>query len=344
MFIPPIGDKDLEEISSLVILCMNKENNKDIFLDDLLKATDHFDQSNIIGCGGFGLVYKAVLSDGRKVAIKRLSGEYFQVEREFQAEIETLSSAQHPNLVHLQGYCKYKNDRLLIYTYMENGSLDYWLHEKTDGPTSLDWKTRLQIAQGAARGLAYLHQSCDPHILHRDIKSSNILLNEKFEAHLADFGLARLIRPYDTHVTTDLVGTLGYIPPEYGQASVATYKGDIYSFGVVLLVLLTGKRPMDMCRAKEYRDMIAWVILMKKEKREIEVFDPFIYDKEHEKELLIILDIACLCLSQNPKMRPCSLQLVSWLDNINAVSALSCSKPKDQCAPSLSHSLSHVLE
>ncbi|KAL8535748.1 hypothetical protein ACS0TY_011402 [Phlomoides rotata] len=329
-------DKDLEEISSLVILCMNKENNKDIFLDDLLNATDHFDQSNIIGCGGFGLVYKAILSDGRKVAIKRLSGEYFQIEREFQAEIETLSRAQHPNLVHLQGYCKYKNDRLLIYTYMENSSLDYWLHEKTDGPTSLDWKTRLQIAQGAARGLAYLHQSCDPHILHRDIKSSNILLNEKFEAHLADFGLARLIRPYDTHVTTDLVGTLGYIPPEYGQASVATYKGDIYSFGVVLLELLTCKRPMDMCRPKEYRDMIAWVIQMKKEKREIEVFDPFIYDKEYEQELLIILDIACLCLSQNPKIRPCSLQLVSWLDNISAVSAFSCSRSKDQCAPSLS--------
>ncbi|XP_057777784.1 phytosulfokine receptor 1 [Salvia miltiorrhiza] len=314
-------EKNLEDISSLVILCQNKEN-KEIFLDDLLKATDDFDQSNIIGCGGFGLVYKAVLSDGRKVAIKRLSGEYFQIEREFQAEIETLSRAQHPNLVHLQGYCKYKNDRLLIYTYMENGSLDYWLHEKTDVPSSLDWETRLQIARGAARGLAYLHQSCDPRILHRDIKSSNILLDEKFEAHLADFGLARLILPYDTHVTTDLVGTLGYIPPEYGQASVATYKGDIYSFGVVLLELLTGKRPMDMCRPKPYRDMISWVIRMKRESREVEVLDPFVYDKQHAQVMLTILEIACLCLRENPKARPCTLQLVSWLDNIDSVSVL----------------------
>ncbi|KAA8532323.1 hypothetical protein F0562_032356 [Nyssa sinensis] len=278
--------KDFEELGSrLVVLFQNKENNKELSLDDLLKSTNNFDQANIVGCGGFGLVYKAALPDGRKVAIKRLSGECGQMEREFQAEVEALSRAQHPNLVVLQGYCKYKNDRLLIYSYMEKGSLDYWLHEKLDGPSSLDWDTRVQIALGAARGLAYLHQSCEPRILHRDIKSSNILLDENFEAHLADFGLARLILPYDTHVTTDLVGTLGYIPPEYGQASVATYKGDVYSFGVVLLELLTGKRPMDMCKPKGSRDLISWVIQMRSEKRESEVFDPFIYDKEHSKQL-----------------------------------------------------------
>ncbi|XAR53192.1 Non-specific serine/threonine protein kinase [Bertholletia excelsa] len=311
-------EKELEELgSSLVVLFQNKDNTKELSLEDLLKSTNGFDQANIIGCGGFGLVYKATLADGRKLAIKRLSGECGQIEREFQAEVETLSRAQHPNLVLLQGYCKFKNDRLLIYSYMENGSLDYWLHEKLDGPSLLDWDTRLQIAQGAARGLAYLHQSCEPHILHRDIKSSNILLDENFEAHLADFGLARLILPYDTHVTTDLVGTLGYIPPEYGQASVATYKGDVYSFGVVLLELLTGKRPMDMCKPKGSRDLISWVIKMKKEKRETEVFDPFIYEKQHSKEMLWLLEIACLCLSECPKVRPSTQQLVCWLDNID---------------------------
>ncbi|CAI9774722.1 unnamed protein product [Fraxinus pennsylvanica] len=316
-------EKDLEELgsSSLVILFQNTETNKEISLGDLLKATNDFDQSNIIGCGGFGLVYKAILPDGKRVAIKRLSGEYGQMEREFQAEIETLSRAQHPNLVHLQGYCKYKNDRLLIYSYMENGSLDYWLHEKVDGPSSLDWDMRLQIARGSARALAYLHQSCEPHILHRDIKSSNILLDENFEARLADFGLARLIYPYDTHVSTDLVGTLGYIPPEYGQASVATYKGDVYSFGVVLLELLTGKRPMDMCKPKGSRDLISWVIQMKREKRETEVFDPFIYNKENAEEMLWVLEIACLCLSEIPKIRPSTEQLVSWLDSTSSFSS-----------------------
>ncbi|KAL6187194.1 hypothetical protein ACLB2K_043309 [Fragaria x ananassa] len=311
-------EKYLEELGSKsVVLFQNKGNNKELSLDDLLHATNNFDQANIIGCGGFGLVYKATLPDGKKVAIKRLSGDCGQMDREFRAEVEALSKAQHPNLVHLQGYCTYKSDRLLIYSYMENSSLDYWLHEKLDGASCLDWNTRLKIAQGAARGLAYLHQSCEPHIVHRDIKSSNILLDENFKAHLADFGLARLLLPYDTHVTTDLVGTLGYIPPEYGQASVATYKGDVYSFGVVLLELLTGKRPMDMCKPKLARDLISWVFQMKREKRETEVFDPVIYDKQKDQELLCVLEIALLCLSGCPKVRPSTQQLVSWLDNIN---------------------------
>ncbi|XP_059278689.1 phytosulfokine receptor 1 [Lycium ferocissimum] len=314
------ANKEMEDLGSSLVIFFhnNKENNyKEMCLDDLLKCTNNFDQSNIVGCGGFGLVYKAILRDGRKVAIKRLSGDYGQMEREFQAEVESLSRAQHPNLVHLQGYCKYRTDRLLIYSYMENGSLDYWLHEKVDGPALLDWDLRLHIAQGAARGLAYLHQACEPHILHRDIKSSNILLDENFEAHLADFGLARLILPYDTHVTTDVVGTLGYIPPEYGQAAVATYKGDVYSFGVVLLELLTCKRPMDPCKPRASRDLISWVIQMKKQKRETEVFDPLIYDKQHAEEMLLVLEVALLCLHEYPKIRPSSQQLVSWLDNIN---------------------------
>ncbi|CDY15822.1 BnaC02g34410D [Brassica napus] len=275
-----------------------------------------FDQSNIIGCGGFGMVYKAVLPDGRKVAIKRLSGDCGQIEREFKAEVETLSRAQHPNLVLLQGFCFYNTDRLLIYSYMENGSLDYWLHERNDGPALLDWRTRVRIAQGAAKGLYYLHQACEPHILHRDIKSSNILLDENFDSHLADFGLARLMNPYETHVSTDLVGTLGYIPPEYGQASVATYKGDVYSFGVVLLELLTDRRPVDMCKPKGGRDLISWVVRMKSEGRASEVFDPFIHGKENEKEMVRVLEIACLCLSGNPKQRPTTEQLVSWLDHV----------------------------
>ncbi|XWS22981.1 hypothetical protein CRYUN_Cryun29cG0082100 [Craigia yunnanensis] len=315
---PDTSGKDLEEFSSrLVVLFQNRATYKELCIDDLLKSTNNFDQANIIGCGGFGLVYGGTFPDGRKVAIKRLSGDCSQMDREFCAEVEALSRAQHPNLVHLQGYCMHKSDRLLIYSYMENGSLDYWLHEKVDGPSSLDWETRLQIAQGAARGLAYLHQSCEPHILHRDIKSSNILLDENFKAHLADFGLARLILPYDTHVTTDLVGTLGYIPPEYGQASVATYKGDVYSFGVVLLELLTGKRPMDMCKPKGSRDLISWVIHMKMENKDSEVFDPFIYGKQHDKEMLRVLEIACLCLSESPKVRPTTQQLVSWLDKVD---------------------------
>ncbi|KAJ0966812.1 hypothetical protein J5N97_023729 [Dioscorea zingiberensis] len=301
--------------SSLVLLFQNKDN-KGLSINDILNSTNNFNQALIVGCGGFGLVYKATLPDGRKVAIKRLSGDFCQMEREFQAEVEALSRAQHKNLVLLQGYCRIGNDRLLIYSYMENGSLDYWLHEKFETGATLDWSTRLQIAQGAARGLSYLHQSCQPHILHRDIKSSNILLDENFVAHLADFGLARLILPYDTHVTTDVVGTLGYIPPEYGHSSVATFKGDVYSFGVVLLELLTSRRPVDMCKPKCCRDLIAWVLQMKKDKKEIEVFDPCIYDNTHHNQMLQVLEIACMCVNKSPKLRPLTQQLVTWLDNI----------------------------
>ncbi|KAG6421367.1 hypothetical protein SASPL_117918 [Salvia splendens] len=287
---------------------------KDLTVADLLKSTNNFSQSNIVGCGGFGLVYKADLPNGSRAAIKRLSGDCGQMEREFQAEVEALSRAQHKNLVSLQGYCRYGNDRLLIYSYMENGSLDYWLHERVDGSSSLPWETRLRVAQGAARGLAYLHK--EPNIVHRDIKTSNILLDEKFEAHLADFGLSRLLHPYDTHVTTDLVGTLGYIPPEYSQTLTATFRGDVYSFGVVILELITGRRPVEVCRGKNCRNLVGWMYQLKSEKRESELFDSCLKERDCEKQLLELLDIACKCIEQDPRKRPSIDEVVSLLEAV----------------------------
>ncbi|XWS28040.1 hypothetical protein CRYUN_Cryun25bG0031600 [Craigia yunnanensis] len=321
----PIDDLD-EELSwshrlseapgSSKLVLFQSLNYKELTVTDLLKSTNNFNQANIIGCGGFGLVYKAYLPHGTKAAVKKLSGDCGQMEREFRAEVEALSRAQHKNLVSLQGYCKHGNDRLLIYSYMENGSLDYWLHESVDGSSVLKWDVRLKIAQGAARGLAYLHKVCEPNIVHRDVKSSNILLDEKFEAHLADFGLSRLLRPYDTHVTTDLVGTLGYIPPEYSQTLTATCRGDVYSFGVVLLELLTGRRPVEVCKGKNCRDLVSWVFQMKSEKREAEIIDSSIWDKDREKQLLEMLGIACKCLDQDPRRRPLIDEVFSRLNNI----------------------------
>ncbi|ONK74924.1 uncharacterized protein A4U43_C03F11510 [Asparagus officinalis] len=302
--------------SKLVLFFQNSDSNKELTISDLLKSTNNFDQANIIGCGGFGLVYKAYLPNGTKTAIKRLSGDCGQMEREFRAEVEALSRAQHKNLVALKGYCRYGNDRLLIYSYMENGSLDYWLHEKSDGGSLLKWDSRLKIAQGSARGLAYLHKVCEPNIIHRDVKSSNILLDEKFEAHLADFGLARLIRPYDTHVTTDLVGTLGYIPPEYSQTLTATLRGDVFSFGVVLLELLTGRRPVDVCKGRGCRDLVSWVLQMKAEGKEEQVFDAVIWSKAKERELMVVLETACRCIVSDPRHRPTIDQVVIWLDGV----------------------------
>ncbi|KAH7544111.1 hypothetical protein ACOSQ2_031162 [Xanthoceras sorbifolium] len=305
-----------EALGSSKLVLFRNSDCKDLTVADLLKSTNNFNQANIIGCGGFGLVYKASLPNGTKAALKRLSGDCGQMEREFQAEVEALSRAQHKNLVSLQGYCRHGTDRLLIYSYMENGSLDYWLHESLDKDSILKWDVRLKIAQGASRGLAYLHRVCEPHIVHRDVKSSNILLDEKFEAHLADFGLSRLLRPYDTHVTTDLVGTLGYIPPEYSQTLTATCRGDVYSFGVVLLELLTGRRPVEVCKGKNCRDLVSWVFQMKSEKREAEIIDSSIWDKAREKQLLEMLEIACKCIDQDPRRRPFIEEVVSWLDVI----------------------------
>ncbi|XP_078175968.1 leucine-rich receptor-like protein kinase family protein [Carex rostrata] len=295
----------------------------DISFQDILTATSNFDQSSIIGCGGFGLVYKAELVSGAKLAIKRLSGNSWLMEREFKAEVEALSVAQHENLVPLKGYCIHGDLRLLIFSYMENGSLDDWLHDQgnhasdSDVNCQLDWPTRLRIAQGASRGLSYIHEVCRPHIVHRDIKSSNILLDKKFNAHVADFGLARLIHPYQTHVTTELIGTLGYIPPEYGQGCIATLRGDIYSFGVVMLELLTSKRAVEELPNRSI-ELVQWVRELKSVGREVEVFDPYLRGKGYDREMLKVLDVACICVDYNPINRPSIQQVVKWLQNTDA--------------------------
>ncbi|KAG8074818.1 hypothetical protein GUJ93_ZPchr0006g42110 [Zizania palustris] len=304
---------DVIKGSMLVMVPRVKGESNNLTFKDILKATNNFDQQNIIGCGGNGLVYKAELPNGSTLAIKKLNGEMCLMEREFTAEVEALSMAQHDNLVPLWGYCIQGSSRLLIYSYMENGSLDDWLHNRDNTRPLLEWPTRLKIAQGASQGLSYIHNVCKPHIVHRDIKSSNILLDREFRAYVADFGLARLILPYDTHVTTELIGTLGYIPPEYGQAWVATLRGDIYSFGVVLLELLTGKRPVQVL--SKSKELVQWVREMRSQGKDAEVLDPVLRGRSHEDQMLKVLDVACKCISHNPCMRPNIQEVVSCLDN-----------------------------
>ncbi|KAK4789281.1 hypothetical protein SAY86_020600 [Trapa natans] len=311
------GSYLVRDKSLVIIFHDNLNDMKDLTISEILEATENFNQANIIGCGAFGLVYKAILTNGTKVAVKKLSGDMGLMEKEFKAEVEVLSNARHENLVTLQGYCIHEGSRLLIYSYMENGSLDFWLHERSDGPAMLTWPMRLRITKGASRGIAYMHQICVPHIVHRDIKSSNILLDDKFEAHLADFGLSRLILPYQTHVTTELVGTLGYIPPEYAHSWVATLRGDMYSFGVVMLELLTGKRSVEISKPKESRELVRWVQEMRKEGKQNEIFDPLLLGNGFEGQMLQVLDLACMCVNSNQFKRPTIQDVIDWLNNVD---------------------------
>uniref|UniRef100_A0A0D9WTJ0 non-specific serine/threonine protein kinase n=1 Tax=Leersia perrieri TaxID=77586 RepID=A0A0D9WTJ0_9ORYZ len=297
---------------------------KTVTFMDVLKATNNFSPANIIGSGGFGLVFRAEMEDGTKLAVKRLNGDMCLVEREFQAEVDALSATRHDNLVPLLGYCIRGRLRLLIYPYMANGSLHDWLHERRaasvgdDAPKQLDWRARLNIARGASRGVLYIHEKCKPQIVHRDIKSSNILLDEAGEARVADFGLARLILPDRTHVTTELVGTLGYIPPEYGQAWAATLRGDVYSFGVVLLELLTGRQPVETLPPPNGQQWVLarWVEEMRSQGRHAEVLDPRLRGNGDEAQMLNVLDLACLCVHSAPFSRPAIVDVVCWLDNL----------------------------
>lgn len=290
---------------------------------DLLEATNGFHNDSLIGSGGFGDVYKAQLKDGSVVAIKKLIHISGQGDREFTAEMETIGKIKHRNLVPLLGYCKVGEERLLVYEYMKYGSLEDVLHDQKKAGVKLNWAIRRKIAIGAARGLAFLHHNCIPHIIHRDMKSSNVLLDENLEARVSDFGMARLMSAMDTHLSVStLAGTPGYVPPEYYQSFRCSTKGDVYSYGVVLLELLTGRRPTDSADFGD-NNLVGWVKQHAK-LRISDVFDPEIMkeDPSLEIELLQHLKVACACLDDRPWRRPTMIQVMAMFKEIQAGSGI----------------------
>lgn len=212
---------------------------------DILKATSNFSEEKVIGKGGFGTVYRGVLPDGREVAVKKLQTEGIEGEKEFQAEMEVLRGDcfdwPHPNLVPLYGWCLYGSEKILVYQYMEGGSLEDLIPDRVH----MTWQRRMSAAVDVACALVFLHHECYPPIVHRDVKASNVLLDKSGRAHVTDFGLARVVNVGDSHVSTMVAGTIGYVAPEYGQTWKATTKGDVYSFGVLIMELATGRRAVD---------------------------------------------------------------------------------------------------
>lgn len=288
----------------------------------LVEATSNFSADSLIGSGGFGEVYQARLKDGTVVAVKKLIHVTGQGDREFTAEMETIGKIKHRNLVPLLGYCKVGDERLLVYEYMRFGSLDVALHNsksRTPGAPRLDWSARKKIAIGSARGLAFLHHSCIPHIIHRDMKSSNVLLDENLEARVSDFGMARLMNALDTHLSVStLAGTPGYVPPEYYQSFRCTTKGDVYSYGVVLLELLSGKKPIDTMDFGD-NNLVGWAKQLMKENKSADIFDPELVQGSKSgdvDELHKYLKIAFQCLEDRPLRRPTMIQVMAMFKEL----------------------------
>ncbi|XP_037464254.1 LRR receptor-like serine/threonine-protein kinase ER1 [Triticum dicoccoides] len=291
----------------LVILNMNMALH---VYEDIMRMTENLSEKYIIGYGASSTVYKCVLKNCRPVAIKKLYAQYPQSLKEFQTELETVGSIKHRNLVSLQGYSLSPVGNLLFYEYMENGSLWDVLHEGQSKKKKLDWETRLRIALGAAQGLAYLHHDCSPRIIHRDVKSKNILLDKDYEPHLTDFGIAKSLCVSKTHTSTYVMGTIGYIDPEYARTSRLNEKSDVYSYGIVLLELLTGKKPVDNeCNLHHS-------ILSKTASNAVmETVDPDIADTCQDLgEVKKVFQLALLCTKKQPSDRPTMHEVVRVLD------------------------------
>uniref|UniRef100_M4F3I5 Protein kinase domain-containing protein n=1 Tax=Brassica campestris TaxID=3711 RepID=M4F3I5_BRACM len=227
---------------------------------EIVKATSNFAESRVLGEGGFGKVYEGLFDDGTKVAVKVLKRDDQQGGREFLAEVEMLSRLHHRNLVNLIGICIEDRNRSLVYELIPNGSVESHLHGVDKESLPLDWEARLKIALGAARGLAYLHEDSNPRVIHRDFKSSNILLEQDFTPKVSDFGLARnaLDDEDNRHISTRVMGTFGYVAPEYAMTGHLLVKSDVYSYGVVLLELLTGRKPVDMSQPPGQENLVSW--------------------------------------------------------------------------------------
>ncbi|XP_019056155.1 PREDICTED: receptor-like serine/threonine-protein kinase At1g78530 isoform X2 [Nelumbo nucifera] len=286
-----------------------------------LKKTMRLTNKDIIGSGGYGTVYRLIINDSLAFAVKRLNRGSADRDRGFERELKAMGDIKHRNIVTLHGYYSAPQFNLLIYDLMPNGSLDTLLHDTVAGTSGdkkpLDWPSRYKIALGAARGISYLHHDCIPHIIHRDIKSSNILLDQNMEARVSDFGLATLMEPDNTHVSTFVAGTFGYLAPEYFDTGKATAKGDVYSFGVVLLELLTGKRPMDEAFLEEGTKLVTWVKAVIYEKKEEHVIDSNLVCYPMD-EVNIVFRIALMCLESDPSKRPTMNEVVKMLEQIKS--------------------------
>ncbi|XP_015972179.1 serine/threonine-protein kinase RIPK-like [Arachis duranensis] len=289
-------------------------------LEELREATNNFSWSNMLGEGGFGPVYKGFFDDKLRhdlkpqtVAVKRLDLEGLQGHKEWLAEIIFLGQLRHPHLVKLIGYCYEDENRLLVYEYMPRGSLENQLFRRYSA--AMPWSTRMKIALGAAKGLAFLHGADKP-VIYRDFKASNILLDSDFTAKLSDFGLAKDgPEGEDTHVTTRIMGTHGYAAPEYIMTGHLTTKSDVYSYGVVLLELITGKRVVDKSLTNRGKSLVGWARPMLRDSKKLkQIIDKKLEGQFPMKGAMKVASLAYRCLCHHPNPRPTMSDVVKTLE------------------------------
>ncbi|CAN6335987.1 unnamed protein product [Urochloa humidicola] len=281
-------------------------------------ATGGFGRAHMVGQGSFGTVYRGVLPDGRKVAVKLMDRPGKQGEEEFEMEVELLSRLRSPYLLGLIGHCSEGGHRLLVYEFMANGGLQEHLYPNRGscgGISKLDWDTRMRIALQAAKGLEYLHERVNPPVIHRDFKSSNILLDKDFHARVSDFGLAKLgSDKAGGHVSTRVLGTQGYVAPEYALTGHLTTKSDVYSYGVVLLELLTGRIPVDMKRPPGEGVLVNWALPMLTDREKVvRILDPALEGQYSLKDAVQVAAIAAMCVQPEADYRPLMADVVQSL-------------------------------
>ncbi|XP_010512145.1 PREDICTED: probable receptor-like protein kinase At2g42960 [Camelina sativa] len=284
-------------------------------LRDLQLATNRFSPENVIGEGGYGVVYKGRLINGNDVAVKKLLNNLGQAEKEFRVEVEAIGHVRHKNLVRLLGYCIEGVNRMLVYEYVNSGNLEQWLHGALGKDSTLTWEARMKILVGTAQALAYLHEAIEPKVVHRDIKASNILIDNDFNAKLSDFGLAKLLDSGESHITTRVMGTFGYVAPEYANTGLLNEKSDIYSFGVLLLETITGRDPVDYERPANEVNLVEWLKMMVGTRRAEEVADPRIEPKPATRALKRALLVALRCVDPEAEKRPKMSQVVRMLES-----------------------------
>ncbi|PIN21075.1 Serine/threonine protein kinase [Handroanthus impetiginosus] len=284
-------------------------------LRELEESTNGFADENVIGEGGYGIVYHGLLKDNTRVAVKNLLNNRGQAEREFKVEVEAIGRVRHKNLVRLLGYCVEGAHRMLVYEYVDNGNLEQWLHGDVGPCSPLTWDIRMNIILGTAKGLTYLHEGLEPKVVHRDIKSSNILLDRQWNAKVSDFGLAKLIGSERSYITTRVMGTFGYVAPEYASTGMLNERSDVYSFGILIMEIITGRNPVDYSRPPGEVNLVDWLKTMVSNRNTDGVLDPKLTEKPSSRALKRTLLVALRCVDPNAQKRPKMGHVVHMLEH-----------------------------